>query len=351
MPCQFVLQIVGITEGHIQQRPSQEYPTISELSNVIITGNTVNYSSNKDKENNKSFEIGNVVLAYTPSGSCDNLSNTSSNVLIAHCPPDEDEDQLIMEKIGSNQTFTHCVFLSILKEKELDENGNVTKIPSKKKKRIFKKTEDEDDDDDEFELEDNEQYIAINPKLGIEITESLIEKKLINLLPPVKTYKRNVPMYLEDKVDSVFSFMGFCEDNIPFIIDVNNVPFAEYKHGERRHEIGPGTPPSGNIKNRHFTKTAFFPGKDCDNTSEMIKRINDIITIKRESITRCYIAYIIQRTDISHFEISKYNPEYQDIIKKAINVGVHIVPIVISWTNEGVALFVTDSLPFLSPLS
>lgn len=347
MPCQFVLQIVGITEGQIQKRPSRSFHTISELSDVIISANT----NNTDISGNSSVDMAKTVLAYTPSESCDSLSDTGSNVLVAPCPPDEDEDQLIIEKIGSNEPFTHCVFLSIFKEKELDENGNVTKFPSKKKKKIYKKTEEEDDDDDEFECEDNDQYIAINPKLGNEITESLIEKRLINLLPPVKTYKRNVPMYLENKVDSEFSFMGFCEDNIPFIIDVNNVPFAEYKHGERRHDIGPGSPPAGCIKNKHFTKTAYFPGKECDNTAEMIKRINDIITIKKESITRCYIAYIIQRTDISHFEISKYSPEYQDTIKRAIKVGVNIIPIVISWTNEGVALFVTDNLPFLSPLN
>ncbi len=346
MPCQFVLQIVGITEGQIQTRPSRLYPTMSELADVIVSDNT----NNNDISGNGSGVMTKTVLAYTPSESCDGLSDTGSNVLVAPCPPDEDEDELIIEKIGSNETFTHCVFLSNFKEKELDENGNVTKIPSKKKKKIYKNTKDDDDDDDEFDCEDNDQYIAINPKLGNEITESLIEKKLINLLPSVKTFKRNVPMYLEDKVDSVFSFMGFCDDNIPFIIDVNNVPYAEYRHGERRHEVGPGSPPSGSIKNKHFTKTAYFPGKECDNTDEMIKRISDIITIKKESFTRCYIAYIIQRTDISHFEISKYNPEYQDIIKKAIHVGVHIIPIVISWTNEGVALFVTDNLPFLSPL-
>ncbi len=63
-------------------------------------------------------------------------------------------------------------------------------------------------------------------------------------------------------------------------MEVNNVPYAEYRHGERRHEVGPGSPPSGSIKNKHFTKTAYIPGKECDNTDEMIKRISDIITIK-----------------------------------------------------------------------
>jgi len=340
MPCQFVLQIVGITQGVVEKRPSTLYPTISDLSDIKIS------VSDKDKKNEQSI----TVLAHTPSMDCDGLSNTNTEVLVAPCPPDHEEDVCVLSKIGSNEPFTHSVFLSVFKEKELDENGNVTKIIVPKKKNIFKKNEIEDEDDDEYETEDNEQYIAINPKLAIEITESLIEKKLITLLPPVKTFKRNVPMYLEDKVDSVFSFIGFCEDNVPWIIEVNNVPYAEYKHGERRLEIGPGNPPTGNIKNRHFTKTAYFPEKDCTNTEELIKRIKDLTTIKKESITRCYIAYIIERTDISHFEVSKYNAEYQEAVKTAMDNGVIVVPIVISWTNEGVALFVTDSLPFLSPL-
>jgi DNA-binding sugar fermentation-stimulating protein len=345
MPCQFVLQIVGITEATIEKRPSSLYPTISDLADVKLIGKNVDSSNNEKQKEQRT-----VVLAHAPSMGCDGLADTNMNVLVAPCPPDQEEDVCVLSKLGSNEPFTHSVFLSVFKENELDENGNPTKIITKKKKNIFKKNETDDDDDDEYETEDNEQYIAINPKLAIELTESIIEKKLISALPPVKTFKRNVPMYLEDKVDSVFSFIGFCEDNIPFIVEVNNVPYAEYKHGERRLEFGAGNPPKGNIKNRHFTKTAYFPEKDCTNTEELIKRINDLTTIKKESITRCYIAYIVERTDISHFEVSKYNAEYQDAVKKAIAEGVIIVPIVISWTNEGVALFVTDSLPFLAPL-
>jgi len=336
MPCQFVLQIVGITEATITQQPSASYPQLSDLVDVKLS------KGNKEQTD--------IVLAHNPSMNCDGLTDSNTEVLVAPCPPDQEEDMNILKNIGSNEPFTHSVFLSVFKEKEFDENGNPTKIILNKKKNIFKKNESEEDDDDEYETEDNEQYIAVNPKLGVELTESLIEKKLITSLPPVKTFKRNVPMYLEDKVDSVFSFIGFCEDNVPFIIEVNNVPYAEYKHGERRFDSGVGNPPTGNIKNRHFTKTAYFPEKECTNTNELIKRINDLTTIKKESITRCYIAYIIERTDISHFEISKYNAEYQEAVKNAIDQGVIILPIVISWTNEGVALFVTDSLPFLTPL-
>jgi len=347
MPCQFVLQIVGITDATIEKRPSLSYPTISDLADVKID---VKIDEKNSNEPSKTHQSCTVVLAHAPSMSCDGLADTNTNVLVAPCPPDPEEDVCVLSRIGSKTQFTHSIFLSVFKEKELDENGNPTKIITHKKKNIFKKNEIDDDDDDEYEAEDNEQYIAINPKLAIELTESIIEKRLISGLPPVKTFKRNVPMYLEDKVDSVFSFIGFCDDNNPFIIEVNNVPYAEYKHGERRFESGAGNPPKGNIKNRHFTKTAYFPEKDCTNTEELIKRINDLTTIKIESVTRCYIAYIIERTDISHFEISRYNTEYQDAVKKAIAAGVIIVPIVISWTNEGVALFVTDSLPFLTPL-
>ena len=204
----------------------------------------------------------------------------------------------------------------------------------------------QDDDEDSDEDEDNEQFIAINPKIAVELLESIIEKKLIRLLPPVKQFKRNVPIFLEDKVDSTFSFVGICEDTIPFIIEAYNVPFAEYNHGQRMHEKGPGVP---NKKNKFNTKTAYFPEKNCPESRQMIDRIKDLTMVKRESVTRCILAYVVQRTDVDRLQISLYDVEYRKAVREAIEVGVIIVPIVISWTREGVALFVTDDMQVVYP--
>jgi hypothetical protein len=172
--------------------------------------------------------------------------------------------------------------------------------------------------------------------------ESAIEKHLMEILPPVKQFKRNIEIKLEGKVDSIFSFVGFCTDGVPFIMEVNNVPNAEYTHGNRKindEEVF-----------RFNSKTAYFPSKSCTNTAEMIKKIKDLTTIKTESITRCLLGYVVERTDIDRLEFSAYNKEYRAAVKHAVEHGVDIVPLVVSWTKEGVAFYVTDKLPVVYPV-
>jgi len=311
---QFVLQIVGITEASLLSRPSIKYPLIDGLSDIKI------------KKDNREM------VAFTPSFSCDGLAETGLDVLVAPCPPDDDDDAILEAMNG--EAFTHAIFLSIFRE--INEHKNDPKPAPKVKKE---KKEDESSDselsDDE---DDNEQFIAINPKIAIEVMESAIEKHLMAALPPVKQFKRNIQIKLEGKVNSTFSFVGFCTDGVPFIMEVNNVPFAEYTHGKRKKE-----------DNRFNSKTAYFPGKNCTNTEEMIRKIKDLTTIKTESITRCLLGYVVERTDIDRFEFSAYNYEYRAAVKYAVEHGVGVVPLVVSWTKEGVAFYVTDELPVVYP--
>jgi DNA-binding sugar fermentation-stimulating protein len=337
---QFVLQIVGITDGKVLSRPARKHPRLNDLADVKII---------KDNAN---------VLAYVPSFSCDGMADNGVEVLLAPCPPDA-EDSDIVFSLGNNDPFTHSVFLTVFREikDQLPKPSLFNKVApitaastsastTSTTSSITSSTSTSAEDSDEEEDEDNEQFIAINPKIAIELMESIIEKKLMRLLPTVKQFKRNVPMYLEGKVDSTFSFGGFCEDGIPFIVEVYNVPFAEYNHGKRTHEKGPGFPA---VKNKFNTKTAYFPEKNCPNTQEMIQRIKDISMVKRESVTRCILAYIVQRTDVDRFQFSLYDDEYRQAVREAIEVGVQIVPIVISWTREGIALFVTDDMQVVYP--
>jgi DNA-binding sugar fermentation-stimulating protein len=278
---QFVLQIVGITDGKIINRPSLKLP-LDMISDVWL-----------NKENKQ-------VLTHTPSLGCNGLADANTDVLVAYCPNDEINTGL--------EIFTHTVFLSVFKEND-----------------------------------ENEQIIAIHPNISMELMESIIEKNLISVLPPVKQFKRYVPMKMEGKVDSCFSFVGICEDDIPFVMDVNNVPFAEYNHGENVADASIDAAADWN------TKSDYFPEKNNKNTEELIKRIKDITMIRRESVVRCIIAYIIQRTDIDKFEFSMYDDEYRAAVKEAIECGVDIVPLVISWTKEGIAFFVTDELSIVYP--
>jgi DNA-binding sugar fermentation-stimulating protein len=287
MAGKFVLQIVGVTESKIinypSAKPASKFAYI--LSDVMLI-----------KENKE-------VLTYTPCYGCDGLSDTDAIVLIAPYPPDGDEHLLTTD---NGEKFTHAVFLAVYNE-----------------------------------FDENEQIIAINPNIAMELMESAIEKKLMRCLPPVKQFKRNVHMQLEGKVDSVYSFVGLCTDNVPFIMEVNNVPFAEYNHGQ------PNASKISLVKlteSEYNSKTAYFPEKNNPHIDELIKRINELGNIAKESNVRCIISFVIERTDIEKFEISQYSREYKAAIKKAVECGVYLMPIVFSWTKEGVAFFVTDEI-------
>jgi DNA-binding sugar fermentation-stimulating protein len=321
---QFVLQIVGITEASLLSRPSKKYPEVNGLSDVRII-----------KDNRE-------MVAHTPSHGCDGLAEAGLNVLLAPCPPDEYDDAVLEGMNGD--TFTHTIFLSVFKE--LNEHKNDPKPlpkPVKYKKSNVPEIPAPADDSDDYEEDDeNEQFIAINPKIAVEVMESAIEKHLMEILPPVKQFKRNVEIKLEGKVDSIFSFGGFCHDGVPFIMEVNNVPNADYAHGNRN--------PQDEEKFRFNSKTAYFPSKNCTNTKEMIKKIKDLTTVKSESVTRCLLGYVVERTDIDRLEFSAYNYDYRVAVKHAVENGVDIVPLVVSWTREGVAFYVTDKLPVIYPV-
>ena len=134
MAGQFVLQVVGITEGRILSRPSTKL-ALNTVSDVFIT-----------KDNMR-------VLAYTPSMSCDTLADAGRSVFVAPCMDDSN-------LFPPEKRYTHAVFMSVYN----DEEGNP----------------------------ETEQIIAINPKIAIELMESAIEKKLIAALQNVKQFKRNM---------------------------------------------------------------------------------------------------------------------------------------------------------------
>ena len=288
MAGKFVLQVVGITEATILHRPSLKCPDVNVLSDVLIT-----------KDNKE-------VLAHTPSMGCDGLAETDACVFVALCPPEEDE----LSIATNGEQFTHTVFLSKFKESE-----------------------------------ENEQIIGINPNVAMEIMESAIEKNLMKILPPVKQFKRNVPMRLEGKVDSAFSFVGICNDNIPFIMEVKNVPLADYEDITAKERA------KMDFSNRDFnSKVAYFPDgyrkKSSDPVSpRALKHIRELTLIKSETNTRCIMCYVIQRTDANRFQPSVIDPEYRNAFKEAINAGVEIITMVVKWTKQGEAYFVRDDLP------
>ena len=280
----FMLKIENLIEGTVCKRPSA-YIKTPYVADIIPLG--------KD----------NSILGHTASLGCCGLADVGATVLMAPVP----------EKNVKNDGKLHCeyrVYLSIIKERG------------------------------------QETIVGIHPKLAEELVESAIKNNLLSSLQNVLTYKRETPIYVAGKVDSRFDFTGIDCNDVPFILEVKNVPLADYEDitAKDRKKC------ASLYESREFnSKIAYFPDGYRKKTEDTVspralKHIKELTLIKRESKTRCIMCYVIQRTDIESFQPSIIDPEYRDAFYKAMNSGVEIITLVIGWTREGTAYFIKDNL-------
>jgi DNA-binding sugar fermentation-stimulating protein len=194
----------------------------------------------------------------------------------------------------------------------------------------------------------NELIVGIHPKLAEQLVENCLIKNYLSILQNCKKYRRETVIFVEDKVDSRFDFTGMDKNNIPFIMEVKNVPLADYEDlcSKDRKKMCYDERP-------YDSKVAYFPDgyrkKTTDTVSpRALKHIRELTLIKKESITRCIMCYVIQRTDVDRFQPSIIDPEYRQAFKEAVEAGVEIITIVVKWTRDGEAHFVKDDL-FIVP--
>jgi DNA-binding sugar fermentation-stimulating protein len=192
-----------------------------------------------------------------------------------------------------------------------------------------------------------ETIVGIHPKLAEDLTEQALTRNYLSKLQNIKTYKRETVLYVEDKVDSRFDFSGIDENGIPFIMEVKNVPLADFE------DITAVERKKRNYSDCDFgSKVAYFPDGYRKKTSDPVspralKHIRELTLIKKESKTRCIMCYVIQRTDVDRFTISVIDPEYKEAVRLAIENGVEIITMVVEWTRDGAAYFVRDDLPIV----
>ena len=190
----------------------------------------------------------------------------------------------------------------------------------------------------------SEIIVGIYPKLAEELTEIAIKNNLLSKLQNIKTYKKETTIFVPNLVDSRFDFSGIDENGIPFILEVKNVPLADYE------DLAAKDRKKMCFDNRDInSKVSYFPDGYRKKTTDTIspralKHINELALIKRMSKTRCIMCYVIQRTDVDRFQPSIIDPEYKKAFIKAVNSGVEIITMVVQWTREGEAYFIKDNL-------
>ena len=290
-----LLQLKNLVQGNVIKRPSAIIKT-PYVADVLL--------SNKDQ-----------VIAHSLSLGCCGLADINAQVLL--------EDLTISQRDKINKKTeklkcSHRIHLSIYRDQE------------RKKEMI----------------------IGINPKLAEILVEKALEQNVLHTLQNIRSYKREVTMYISGKVDSRFDFTGVDQNGIPFIMEIKNVPLADYEDvcSKDRKLL--------DFTGRDFSsKVAYFPDgyrkKSADPISpRALKHVQELTWIKSEDPRiRCILCFVIQRHDVNRFAPSVIDPIYREAIRVAMDAGVEIIPLVIKWERSGEtsydAHFVCDDLPIV----
>ena len=285
---QVLIKLDNLIEGQVIKRPSK-YIKTPYVADILCN----------DEE----------VLGHTASLGCCGLVDVNASVLMSLCPESKSRKPI---KNQANMKCTHTVYLSVLRDKN------------------------------------NEIIIGIHPKLAESLTEIALTNNLLSRLQNIKRYRRETSIYIKNKIDSRFDFTGVDQNGIPFIMEVKNVPLADYEDVTAKERV------KMDFSDRDFnSKVAYFPDGYRKKTSDTVspralKHIREITFIKKETAIRCIMCYVIQRTDANRFQPSIIDPEYRDAFKEATEAGVEIITMVVSWNRNGEATFIRDDLPITS---
>ncbi len=287
---QLLYKLDNLIKGAVIKRPSLfiRSPYVSDI-NININGFT--------KE----------VLTHSPSLGCCGLADKGATVLIA--PSNKKSKSKPKNELGLECEYT--VYLASIS----NENGS------------------------------EEEIIGIHPKIAEQLVESALTNNCLTALKNIRLYKKETSIYIKDKVDSRFDYTGIDENGIPFIMEVKNVPLADYEDVTKRVREGM------DFTNYNWSdKVAYFPDGYRKATTDTVspralKHIKELTYIKSESKIRCIMCYVIQRTDVNRFQPSVIDPKYRQAFIEARNAGVEIITLVIKWTENGEAYFVRDDLP------
>lgn len=190
----------------------------------------------------------------------------------------------------------------------------------------------------------NKQLIGIDPKLAETLVENALTQNYLKTLTNIKNYKREVKL-----LNSRFDFAGLDEHGKYFVMEVKNVPLADYadvSSSDRKKMVKCGDFANISVNN----KISYFPDgyrkKKGDLVSERaLKHINELAEITQSKITRPIICFVVQRTDVSSFQASLLDPIYKAAFNDAITKGVEVIVLVVSWNACGEASFVSCALP------
>ena len=188
----------------------------------------------------------------------------------------------------------------------------------------------------------NTNIIGVNPKVAEDLVEIALKNNYISSLKNVHNYVREKKM-----LNSRFDYFGVDSENKEFVMEVKNVPLADYVDCLAKEKKGLDFS-SYDIN----SKIAYFPDgyrkKQKDTVSpRALKHITELTEIANDpnKNTRTIMCYVVQRGDVSSFQASNVDPIYKTAFKTAQESGVEIIVLQIGWSEDGTAHLISDNLP------
>ena len=186
--------------------------------------------------------------------------------------------------------------------------------------------------------------IGVNPKLA----ENIVEKALISsniqglILRHTTTYAREKTF-----LNSRFDFAGTDADGREFILEVKNVPLADYVDVPKKEK-------KKALREIHCPvfdeKIAYFPDGYRKSGNKVVspralKHIQELETIAKTGDYRAILCFVIQRPDVAVFQPSKIDPTYREAVQQAWMSGVEIKTLQVTWSESGKCVFMRNDLP------
>jgi len=198
----------------------------------------------------------------------------------------------------------------------------------------------------------SETVVGVYPKYAEDLAEKALVKNCIVGLQHVRVYKRETTVTASG-VTSRFDFSGIDGNGTPFLMEIKNVPLADYEDmwaNDRKR-----LPADAYAGRTAGSKIAYFPEgyrkkKNAVVSPRALKHIRELAEIKQTMNVRCILCFVIQRDDVAQFSPSIVDPEYRDAVFEARRVGVEIIAMVVKWTvvdGRATAHFVRADLPIL----
>jgi len=278
--------------GEIVKRPSKICKTPYVADVLIHADSSNNDDINIDNNIDNNIEI----LGHSPSLGCCGLADKDATVLMTK----------IDNSKNKKQVCSHRIELAIMNEKE------------------------------------REIIVGINPKLGETIAEEALKQNLILHLTNVKTYQREVKI-----LNSRFDFAGIDETGKPFVLEIKNVPLADYVDVAKKDR----NKYNDMIETKQYNeKIAYFPDGYRKNNTDVVspralKHIQELQEIAKSGKVRAILCFIVQRNDVKQFQTSNIDLIYKNAVYDAYVDGVEIKTIQVEWNKLGHCHFVRNDLP------